>query len=107
MVQADECAASGSPAWQHKSRDQQASAKEQRSAATGQREMSLHLSQPQPPAPREAAAAPPEPAGRPNPFSRAAQHARAAGALPPPKWNQKQRGPALPGTPSFPCVPRT
>lgn len=111
MVQAQEKAAPGSPAWQLKSRDQRAagkqlaageelaSAAEERSAAAAQREMSLHLSQLQPPTSREPAA-PPEPSGRPNPFNRAAQHARAAGARPPPKWNQKQRGPALPGEPA-------
>ncbi|CAL8462867.1 g2401 [Coccomyxa elongata] len=85
----------GSPAWQVKSRERQASTAQ----AAGQHDVSLHLSQLLQPARREAAAAP-EPAGRPNPF-RAHGHAHAHGARPPPKWNQKQRGPALPDALAF------
>ncbi len=76
---------------QVKSRERQASTAQ----AAGQHDVSLHLSQLLQPARREPAAAP-ETAGRPNPF-RAHGLAHAHGARPPPKWNQKQRGPALPG----------
>ncbi|BDA48139.1 probable DNA endonuclease RBBP8 at C-terminar half [Coccomyxa sp. Obi] len=87
--------APGSPAWQVKSRERQAITAQ----AAGQHDVSLHLSHLQQPARREAAAAL-EPAGRPNPF-RADRHSHAHGARPPPKWNQKQKGPALPDALAF------
>lgn len=88
--------AAGSPAWQVKSRGGQDSAAEQPSGAAAHNEMSLHLSQLQRP-PERKSAAPPETAGRPNPFNTPAQRGAAPRGLPPPKWNHKQRGSGVHG----------